>query len=121
MIFLIIYQPTDKWFDIALLRVTNPIIFSNTVTSIPLDFTRIDTATDVEIWGWGRSASGGNLMNTLQRGLFRIMPLQACRESFPLVMRNLIIDSHICTQFNLRSTCPGNVNFYVNGFIDKIM
>ncbi|CRL00463.1 CLUMA_CG013726, isoform A [Clunio marinus] len=105
------FNPTTKENDIALLRMETNITFDATTSAIAMAFpnTFNDPPVEVNIFGWGASTTGGNLQNTLLRGIFRVTSLANCRLSFPPVMRGLILNSHMCTAWAGRATCTGDV------------
>lgn len=103
--------------DIALLKTEDEIVFGMTTTFISLDFNYINTAETVQLYGWGRTYSTDNLQNFLIQGVFKVMPLQECRNMYPAVMRRFVLDSHLCSQWDNRATCPGkskNESFNLN-------
>jgi len=96
--------------DIALIRVTTPIVFNAATSLIPIDFGLIGSGiVDVEIFGWGRTAANGGLQASLRSAVFRVVPfLTTCWEVFPIQLRNYITENHFCASWAARATCPGD-------------
>lgn len=98
--------------DIALLRTSKEIIFSENVNKIPL-FTGI-VPSNVWLWtyGWGSMAPFGNLVDVLRVATFEPLSHEDCLNSFPFVARRFITDRHLCSQYRTAATCPGENSKY---------
>lgn len=91
------YNPDNSYVnDIALIRLKDSLVFSDTVQPVTLPSLRwfeVDEMDlDVTLIGWGRLESDGDLPTTLQQVDYYAVPNEKCNEFH----RNHIYPSHIC-------------------------
>ncbi|KAM7348081.1 serine protease SP24D-like [Cochliomyia hominivorax] len=77
--------------DVALLRVEEPIIFSDNIQPISLATTEVPVGEKVVISGWGRLKQGGDLPQKLQWNELTVISRIECKEKI-----NMDSDSLIC-------------------------
>ncbi|XP_063392609.1 vitellin-degrading protease-like [Cydia fagiglandana] len=70
--------------DIALLRLSSPLEFSDTVKSIEMmgDGEEVDDGAITEVSGWGNTKEGGGSTSTLQKVLVPVVNEQDCRSAY---------------------------------------
>ncbi|XP_063545386.1 vitellin-degrading protease-like [Cydia strobilella] len=84
----LIYHPSFSYTkmdsDIALLRLSTPLEFSDTVKSIKMmeDGEEIDDGAITEVSGWGNTKEGGGSPSTLQKVLVPVVNEQVCRSAY---------------------------------------
>uniref|UniRef100_A0A182SZ29 Peptidase S1 domain-containing protein n=1 Tax=Anopheles maculatus TaxID=74869 RepID=A0A182SZ29_9DIPT len=91
------YNPSDSYIDdIALLKLSKPLVFSEQVQPVrlPKRFFEIDTLQSelVTLVGWGRNASDGPVQTTLQQIDYYAVPNEQCNQ----IHGNHIYPSQIC-------------------------
>lgn len=90
------YDPNTYDYDIAILKLSSSLTFSNAVQPVILSRSRVDLKDDelVQVSGWGRIRTGGPLAETLQKINMPVLNQQECARIFTRI--NTITDRMFC-------------------------
>lgn len=80
--------------DVALLRLEEPIIFSDNIQPIPLATSEVPVGEKVIISGWGRIKQGGDLPQKLQWNQLTAISRNECKELIDMDSDSLICLAH---------------------------
>ncbi|XP_058465018.1 chymotrypsin-2-like [Malaya genurostris] len=104
------YNPSRSYiFDIALLKLKKPLVFSETIqpVELPEKYHEVpESDSTVTLIGWGLKATGGILPTTLQQVSYSVVPNAKCSE----LHYNHIYPNHICaaTPGGGKGQCSGD-------------
>lgn len=93
------YDPTTYDYDVAILKLADPLTFGPGVQPVVLARNRQDLRDNeiVQVSGWGRIRTGGPLADVLQKIDMPVLPQEQCREMFKDI--NEITDRMFCAGF----------------------
>uniref|UniRef100_A0A1L8EAB9 Putative serine protease sp24d-like protein n=2 Tax=Haematobia irritans TaxID=7368 RepID=A0A1L8EAB9_HAEIR len=80
--------------DVALLRLTEPLIYSNNIQPIPLASAAVPVGSDVIISGFGRIKHNGDLPQKLQWNTLKAISRSECKEKINMDSETLICLGH---------------------------
>lgn len=94
-----LYEPNSYDYDVALLKLRTPLVYTNAVQPLMLGTDRTHLADNemVQVSGWGRLHTGGPLAQVLQRIEFPVLPQGECEALFGRI--NKITDRMFCAGF----------------------
>ncbi|XP_078373258.1 trypsin-like isoform X2 [Oculina patagonica] len=128
----IILHPSWNWptidYDIALIKLKNPIKFNNNVRPVCLPTTDFAPGTNCYITGWGSTTEGGNESQILQQAEVPLVSRDTCQQAYNDT--GLIITERMrCAGFSQGGVdscqgdsggplvCPRNNKWYLMGII----
>lgn len=98
------YNTRTFQYDVGLVRVNTSMVFSATVHSIRLPYTRPATGTTSRIIGWGASFEGGPAMAALLAAEVNLISDTECR----LVFGSKFLPSMLCAYTSGKDACQGD-------------
>lgn len=80
--------------DIALIKLAEPIKYTDLVQAIDLETNDVPGDVDAVLSGWGRTSYPGVLPNNLQHVNLKTISVSDCKEKQPF---NVVVEQQICT------------------------
>ncbi|XP_062141703.1 serine protease SP24D-like [Drosophila sulfurigaster albostrigata] len=87
-------QYNSFWFDVAVLKLAQPLIFSSQLAPIPLATEDTPANSDVIISGWGRLTTGGDVPRTMQWNTLSAISKLSCALSIAVYRDDMLCLAH---------------------------
>eukprot|EP00094_Tigriopus_californicus_P010834 TCALIF_10450-PA protein Name:"Similar to Venom protease (Megabombus pennsylvanicus)" AED:0.32 eAED:0.32 QI:0/0.5/0.33/1/0.5/0.33/3/105/155 len=107
------YRSVGSGRDVAVIRLTETLTFTNTIRPVCLPTSPNNNFADNSLWvaGWGLVRTGGSISSVLKEATLDHIPLSSCRQVFGNIASDIL-----CNRRGSGDTCQGDSGSGVTNF-----